>query len=152
VARRAQQFGRGCALHNHTAVEYGDFIRYAGDERKIVRHHETGHRILMDEAAEQLHQALLRGGVQGGKRFVEDEHTRLEREGASDGQPGALPAAELLRASLGHAFVEAHLFDPEAGMIPPFPCGAPAMDGEWFFNHFRGREPRGEARAGVLLD
>jgi hypothetical protein len=90
--------GRRAGGHHLAVTHHDQLVGVAGGLVEVVQHRDHGLPLLV-EGAQQLHQLVLVGDVQEGRRLVQEHDRGLLREQHRDPHPLALPAGELVDQS-----------------------------------------------------
>ena len=86
---------RAALAHDHHAIgQFKGFVLIMGDK-------DAGHAKVIVQAPQPTAQLLPDLGVQGAKRFVEEENLRFHRQSSGQSHSLALPAGELRRIPPG---------------------------------------------------
>ena len=97
------------AIKNHTAaVDENDLVEQVGPSKHMRRTNHSA--IVRRKATQDLHQRELRGRIQSGGRFVQEEHSRLVEQLSRDAHPFALPSGKL-KDPLVTVFAETETLD-----------------------------------------
>ena len=86
--------------HEHALAQAVDHAEVVGDEHEAEAE-------LLDEVAQQVEDLRPHRHVERADRLVGDEHLRVRREGAGDGDALLLPAGELVRVAVAGVRVDA---------------------------------------------
>src|SRR5690606_14658624 len=105
-------------VHDHDLV--GDFQRLF----LVVRDEQAGHVQFIMQAAQPAPQFLAHLGIQRAERFVEQQHARFHRQGASQRNPLALATRQGGRTAVGqpvqlHQFQQPHDFFADPALVRP---------------------------------
>ena len=97
MGRAAQhRFGR-TGLHDAAGVHHVDPPRHGGDDPEVVRDQQHRHVALVLQAAQQVQNLHLRGGVQRGGGLIGHEELRSASQGHGHHRPLLHPAAQFVR-------------------------------------------------------
>ena len=77
------------------------------DDREVVRDEQDAQAQFVLQGPEQFEDGRLDGHVEGGDRFVGDEHVGSDRQRPRDRQPLALAAGELARVRVQRVLLQA---------------------------------------------
>src|SRR5207244_954800 len=110
---------------------------------------DVGEAVVSAEAAEEVQDLRLDRDVEGGGRLVEEEHARLEDEGARDRHALALAPRELVGIAEAVGRAEAHLVE---GPLDPSARVTQAVDRDGLREGAVHGAPRVEGAVGVLED
>jgi len=84
-------------LNDPAPVHDDDPVGPFRDKLQVVADENKGDAVFLPECIEQAQNILAQGSVEGGYCFVGDQHGRVGGQGAGNGDPLALPAAECVR-------------------------------------------------------
>ncbi len=102
----APHLARRPLLDDLAAVDEDDAVGDLAGESDLVRHDDEG-RAELGEVADHVEHFADEFGIDGARRFVEEQHLGLEREGAGDSDALLLTAGELAGVVVG-LVVEPH--------------------------------------------
>src|SRR5438445_4169400 len=117
-----EQLARRRPLDDLSEVHHGHPLGDVVDHREVVRDEQVREAELALEVLQQVQDLGLDGDVEGARRFVEDHELRVQREGPSDPDSLALPAAELMGEPVEVLGVQAHPLeegDHPGAALPP---------------------------------
>ena len=88
-------------LDEPAAVHHRDVVSHVRHDAEVVSDEDQTHPGLVLELLEQGHDLCLDGDVEGSRRFIGDEHPRVERDGHRDHDALTHTAGELVRVVVG---------------------------------------------------
>src|SRR6266853_1638354 len=86
-------------------------VLYATRAGELARDEDVAHVVLVLQVLQQIQDLRLDRDIERRYRLVADEHIRLHREAAGDGDPLSLAAGELMRVLEERNLGEPHLFE-----------------------------------------
>ena len=100
MRRRLEDRLGGAALHDDAQIHDRDPVTHQADDPQVVRDEDIRQVELPLHLFEEAQDRRLHGDVQAGSGFIEDDEARVQHQGARQGRPPLLSAAELVRIAL----------------------------------------------------
>ena len=97
MLRLGEQRLRRRGLDDTAGVHDGDAIGVTGHDTQVVGDEDDAHLVLVAQLVDEVEDLHLRRDIQGRRRLVRDENTRLAHEGHGDHDALAHAARELVR-------------------------------------------------------
>src|SRR5262245_14982830 len=86
----------GADLHDAAEIHHHHAIAEEADEVQVVRHEQVGDVELLPQIGQEVEDHGLHGDVEGGRRLIEHEEARRERDGPGDAHALLLAPGELM--------------------------------------------------------
>src|SRR5580698_1018135 len=144
-----QRAGR-LLLQDFAFVHHGDFVSETRNQLKIVGNMHVGERTARLQLRQQGENHVLICGVETGKRFIEDQQLRFERQRARDREALLLAAAEFGSALVCAVGRQSYKFHQRQRALILFDRRSFALDAQGFGDDFTRRETRVQGFGGLL--
>jgi hypothetical protein len=149
VARALVQLvGRG-GFTDLSEIHHGDVVGDMAHDRKVVRDEQIAQSHPLLEVLEEVDDAGPDRHVERGHRFVEKDHLRIERQGASDPDPLLLATRELVWVAPHLIGREPHELEELRHPLPLVPT-MQAVHPQWIGDNAVHREPRVQRGVRIL--
>ncbi len=135
-------------------IHHRDLVRHPGNHAQVVADVEGRGAVLLLELGDQVQDGRLDGDVQRGGRLVHDQERGVVEHGHRDQDALLLPARELERVPLHHAFHVGHV-DPAQrlrALLVRFLALQPAVDDQRLGHLVADHHARVERRHRLLVD
>ena len=109
MQRRAKELSDGRHLHDPTQIHHRHAPADGTDHAQIMRNEEVGEPVLLLQLLEELLNLRTHRHIERSDRLIEDEQSRLEREGSGNRHALTFAAGEFPRIPCGIRRRQPHL-------------------------------------------